>query len=419
MGGFPSYLRLRRTLGLVALLCISSVRSIYRLLKENENLKRQKGELEKRVKHLEEEIANNDKTEGKKETIAEDIRGRTKQLKDLEGMLKLAEEYWPKQTFKKISVTKTGFLAEKDNKILIVDPECKDKRTMNVLEQITRFFPATKEAGNLDEGEIAKTEIVTSSGLVRDEAKEIHHNRKTLLIGRIKPNTTKLSMAETIQKIALRVKQIDDTTKSKIMIHVPFDWDIELMKKLLEMCWTINDAEVEAEISRNKKTPKTEQNKRNKIQQKQKNNLQGTITVGLNDKSYAEVLKNLKEKVNPRDFGVDIRGTKQTAEGIALQVREKRNGGKAKLAQYIEKELHLTAHSRGPRLTSKVLINYIDVLSDTEEILEGLKTALGTKTEEEIRIDNIRKSENSASALISLSKTDANTLIKSGRIKIG
>lgn len=74
---------------------------------------------------------------------------------------------------------------------------------------------------------------------------------------------------------------------------------------------------------------------------------------------------------------------------------------------------------RGPSLSSKVLIHNIDIITDGEDIRRALKPLLGNYSETNIRIDNIRRHENSRTALISLSKRDAERLTQMGHEKIG
>lgn len=65
--------------------------------------------------------------------------------------------------------------------------------------------------------------------------------------------------------------------------------------------------------------------------------------------TFADVLKRLKEKVDQKDLGVDIRDVKETNGGLRLQVREKCKGGQSKLADSMANEMKIQAFVGAPR----------------------------------------------------------------------
>ncbi|XP_018493755.1 branchpoint-bridging protein-like [Galendromus occidentalis] len=160
----------------------------------------------------------------------------------------------------------------------------------------------------------------------------------------------------------------------------------------------------------------TEQEKRRRAPRK----YQGSVIVGIQNGSFAEVLKKLKHEVDEKELGVDISGVRQTERGMKLQVREKKTGGQARLAKYIEEQLKMKTQISGPALSTTVAVYNMDLVTTEDEIEESIRKAIRLSRENPIRVEKIRTNERGErSALVRLARIDADRLLTAERIKIG
>ncbi|XP_018495155.1 uncharacterized protein LOC108864297, partial [Galendromus occidentalis] len=355
---------------------------------------------------------------------AEEIREKFISLKTVEDMAELAETEWPRDTCSRVSTTKTGIMSNRSTKILIVDPEDKEQRTTNVLEQLEKSSPAIRGVRSLDDGEVASTETNTPSALMRDFGDRVETERRTLIIGKSRGMAKTCDMIEVIQKIALRADLLRTKEDEKILIQIPSTWDAVLTQKLLEICWNRNDIGSHAEISmktrRTKNTDRAKTNNDPEWKKQRSRNTQGSVIIGIQNESFAEVLMKLRKEVDMESLGVDIRGVKQTEQGLKLRVRERRTGGQTRLAQYIEEHMSMKTHVRVPAQNTILAIYNMDLATSEEEIERTLRKTISLRAETPIKVEKIRTNEKGQrSALVRLARPDADRLLRLERIKIG
>lgn len=352
------------------------------------------------------------------EKIATQMKSQIRNLRSLDDMVELSEKTWPRQAFEKASTTKAGIAGNRNCRALLIHSGQADPRTANIVEQLSRLFPAVKDIDSLKEGEVASTFTSTSPTLVRAGGGTRIEEKRTLIVGKIAPNATLSDFAESIQKIALEAKEHHDCEQEKILIRFPDGSDIERLTKITEACWIVNELQTAVEISTKNPTQHGKKNtERQKVQQRR---YEGPVVIETGGASFAEVLKNLRTKVDPKALGIDIRGVRQVNEGVQLQVRERSKGGQERLTKYLTEELKLAAEAKGPPLNTTVIISNMDLVTDEPEIAETIRKALGHEDEGKVRVEKIRDgNRGNRTALVRLSRIDAGRIVRMGRIKIG
>lgn len=150
----------------------------------------------------------------------------------------------------------------------------------------------------------------------------------------------------------------------------------------------------------------------------QKKKEQEAVLVKMKGTSYAELLKKLKETVNPEEIGVDLNGVKQTRNGDMLLI-VKNGAKKAEDLKNMIKEKLPTANTS--HVTSKKVIHIkgLDGITNTEEVRDAISRLLATE-EENIEIRALRPAYGGRQNVTAILKSeDADKCIQMRNIKIG
>ena len=363
-----------------------------------------------------------DEKRREEERKAADIRRNMSKAKTLEKLVETIETEWPNRVFERTKVTKTSILTEKRCRILIVQKKTdEDDMTANTVKLLKRDFPALEELDTMEDGEVAKAEYEASRHLIRDKHDRHNVEARTLIIAKMKASAETIDVAETIQKVAMKAQTIDLKEGDCITLWMPNGLDVKMMQKIVEACWLVTDTKHSVGISvRGRPKPDTDGQQRPKlVERQQKRNRQGALLVDTNGGTYADVLKSLRQKVNEKDLGVDIRGVKETKAGLRLQLKEKKHGGSEKLASFITQQMNMAARAPTIPLNATVSLYGLDPTNTVEEVREAISKLLKVTGTQSIRVGEIREREGVRSTLIRLTKLDAQKICKAKRIKVG
>lgn len=142
------------------------------------------------------------------------------------------------------------------------------------------------------------------------------------------------------------------------------------------------------------------------------------ILVKMEGKTYADLLKTVKNSLNPTDLGVEVNNIFKTRKGELLLTVS--NG--AEKAQLLKRNLRqkLPEANTSFLLKKKVLhIKDMDEVTTTEEISDAISKATGSKPEA-LEIRALRPSYgNKQNVTVITSEATANLLLQRGRILIG
>ncbi|KAI8126689.1 putative 115 kDa protein in type-1 retrotransposable element R1DM [Lucilia cuprina] len=145
------------------------------------------------------------------------------------------------------------------------------------------------------------------------------------------------------------------------------------------------------------------------------------LTIKTNDtKTYAEMLKQMKNKINPMDIGVEINEMRRTKNGELLIKLKRGEGHAEKLKEVLKNTLGNDIMIRSATKTIYVDIRDMDESTEEVEIIDALKKNLDLQNEAPFKILNIRESYGKTKqALVQMPVNFASRLIAERRIKIG
>lgn len=143
------------------------------------------------------------------------------------------------------------------------------------------------------------------------------------------------------------------------------------------------------------------------------------LTIKAPESSYAEILKNMKTKIDPEEVGVNIKYIRRTREGDLLVELAKGEGQAKKLENAIKNSLGDDLQVK--TLSEKHLLEIKDMEESTtaEDIIKGLTTVVGVSEREHIKVHNIRVSySGTKQAIVQISARAAAIINKKERVKI-
>lgn len=145
------------------------------------------------------------------------------------------------------------------------------------------------------------------------------------------------------------------------------------------------------------------------------------LTIKANSsESYVEVIKQMKNKINPTEVGVQIKGMRCTKTGELLVRLNKGEGQAEKLNSAISEKLGNDLTVRA--VTNKQIIDIrdMDEATDETDIMNALQDSTKCNEPNVFKILNIREAYGrTRQALVQLLGNYAATLIKDRKIRIG
>lgn len=135
--------------------------------------------------------------------------------------------------------------------------------------------------------------------------------------------------------------------------------------------------------------------------------------------SYAEVLKNLRSKLNPEKAEVNIKTIRRTKDGSLLLQLAKGEKIKDTFSEAIKSTLQDTAELREVKPKTTIELRDLDSFTTSEEVMDAIKSVLKNPSADckvHVGASNSREQKR---ATITLSNEDASALLKEERIKIG
>lgn len=134
-------------------------------------------------------------------------------------------------------------------------------------------------------------------------------------------------------------------------------------------------------------------------------------------KTYADILRYMRQNVNPTDNQVDIRAIRRTKDGsVLLQLEQEQE------RQIFQKKLQdaLGQTATVKDMTSRVTLEFMDLdcVTTAEDVAAAINRETGTETERNVHVFGVNN-RGQALAVCEFDATEATDLLKKGRIKIG
>lgn len=160
-----------------------------------------------------------------------------------------------------------------------------------------------------------------------------------------------------------------------------------------------------------KKPPRTRAQEAARTRERKK-----TIRVEAEGKTYAELVRDLKRRVNTLDLNIRLIRRLRGKESAIIELEDEDNSA-AILVERIRGAGH-TAAILGPR-TARIYLARLDPTTTDQEILTGINRKLGVDTTSTRSIFTRDNGNGTKAVCLELPKTQADRLVKEGKLQIG
>lgn len=136
--------------------------------------------------------------------------------------------------------------------------------------------------------------------------------------------------------------------------------------------------------------------------------------------SYADVIKEMKRKIDPTAIGVEIKGIRRTKAGELLVKFDKGEGQAEKLKNAIGDTFGDDVKIRSVAKNHIIDMRDLDESTEVDDLINALMVATNSDVQTSFRILNVRDSfGGTKQALVQLPEHLAAPLLRAGRIKVG
>lgn len=336
---------------------------------------------------------------------------------DLESgveLTSLLEAEWPEAAYRNMRYAK-GNLSKPTPNRLIITMEGNHLDDV-VWKNMAKQFPTLE--GRAETGCVMRATVTPAIEFIgRDGG--IRTEKHVLIALRLPIDAKQEDIAQLINTAMKTAKKtMEEVTTEEgagkaITTYVTTAWNERGIKKIMEVA--ARQHNIYPQVV-GKKSPRRGGRTAHTTEQKKQ-----TISVEKGNKTYAETLKELNDKIKPSEHNVEIRSVKETQRGqMIIEVLEKEEGATKVLAATLEREMTMKAKVEERREERFLVRNLWEGVSD-KELEEGLrKTGLFTQR---FRVEQPKKSKgprnkNSVTAMIHVSPTDAWTLRKNGNTTV-
>jgi hypothetical protein len=136
------------------------------------------------------------------------------------------------------------------------------------------------------------------------------------------------------------------------------------------------------------------------------------------EKTYAEILGTLKEKMNPEESGAVVKSVRKTQNGAVLLELGKETTDKEAFRRSIQEAIGNAGQVRSPVSTTTLEIWDLDCLTTKEDVQQVLVQETGKNVDFKVHVFEPNSREQKM-ALATANAETATLLLKKGRIKIG
>lgn len=384
----------------------------------------------------------------------EEIRSKIVEDMDFTQVKQLSAVNWPKNAYRSTTLFKGSIVGgDVDNTRVILANEDVFQGSLlckNLCSQVPGLKGKSISPGGLL--------IVESKDLVtatEEEVGETEESRLLVIVGLSPPNQDiDHHDDEDLFSKVKRVRQlVEQRSKNSISLAVPEDADLGRMRKIIECCFAGNQVKVNLRLGKKNKysTAKTKGSNqtdksvtdkgvaqkrgtdvdsskweviKNRKKLKKVQRRDDVIVVRQEGKSYSEILKAVKEGLDPTHLPSGARVTSiQKSKKEDLVIRVKGNGRAAETLCKAVKE-KLPGFKANVRKEKKVVLHISDLDEDTtrEEIRGAIKSELGQMVlnVDDAEVTSLRPAyAGTQKATVKLTQGAAKTLAKKRRILIG
>lgn len=351
----------------------------------------------------------------------EEIRRQIESAKTITTQEKIIKEKWPKAVYQRTAPATDSFLKPRRMRILIMNE--KGEQDEGLLKALEYQYPRLKTFRNSATGNRMATIVRTEN---TREGAPAQPTDNILLAGKLKKEAKIADILKLIGDIEKHRHNweinnpnsgpAEDDEENIPMIMFPTETDYNTAKKITEL--GIQSQRVYLSHKMTKREAKMEAAAR----RIETNDRKNTVIINPEEgQTSQEIMKNLKNAINPTNIGIDVETVTKTPNGdLKLRIREKVSGGKEKLVQEITSQLGNKLEIKPFQVTTKMILKDLEETATQDEIEQALKEIITGPTQRIIRVDPPRTSAGGkTTATYYVDKTDAMDLEKKGRIQVG
>ena len=321
---------------------------------------------------------------------------------------------WPSRLFGRTKITSHG-LASFDKEVMIgIITNSENPIDDTNIKVIASRLPAIKQITpeimqQKSEILIERTESTKISGITE------HDNSSALVHLLYIPESTEDINDKIIEKVR-RIKEIStEKNKKRITIGLSPKFEVTQLRKIVECVFYSTNIEINIKVNKNARA----NHKRKTASSKGGNDII-IVKPGAQGASYAEIIKDMKSKIDPKEIGVNIKKIIKNEQGnVRLVLNENKKGGKEAFLKEIQTKVKSAEEVLLKRKEKAVVIMDLEDDITKEEVIQSISKELQIPTSA-IRLNDIKKTVRGLNMVIAhLPIQEAHTVINSKKIVIG
>lgn len=339
------------------------------------------------------------------EKIRVDIKAALKSDSGIVGLTDLLDKKWPNDLYERTEMVYSDgddLNAEGDLALLIDPARPKGNRVVNALKKV---HPDLKEviekcAGQLD--------YIVKTVATRSRNQDTTEKTTAIYILPLEIDVERINRVEDTYDMLKRLRlsmHIHPTNKIKVVLGEGLNNDY-----VRKMCEFIFHSGINIALVTNKEKPKKTWSRAGRPET-------GKVVVRCGGSTYADLIRTVKERVDPEEVGVKVKAIKRTAKGdLMLEVDgdlRKANDLKQATSNKINNEVKIA--------NRMVTVHVMDIdAATTGEEVELAMRRMGIQDDKQTAVKAMRPGrDGSQTAIVQVNRAKANLLVKAGRIRIG
>lgn len=358
--------------------------------------------------------------EKKNNELNEKIKTILNAQKDLNQLVQIIDEEWTEDCYK-TTETKSlkSYQAEADEDVVVlVDPSIKEnEEELDIMRcHYPSVVPTVQEGlqeGNMEYVKL-QVEIVSSKG---NNGQTQYNN--TIYILPMKGNESGPEDVEIMYKLCMQLRnEVQKQNKKRLKVLTIGKLKLEYLQKCLEYVFREGDINITLCMKEKEKTYRRKSEVEGRKRRRPDIEREKIIVKAQKGKSYAELLRAVKNSVDPKEKGLKIKTIKKTNNGdLFLEVLGSRDKA-VSLKQTIQEKNDNTEVIIKTN-ESTIHITDIDASIDENELRKEIKETEGI-LENQVRIISMRPTQNgNQTATVALKREIATRIVNRGKIKIG
>lgn len=355
--------------------------------------------------------------------IAQVIDGKTYET-DIEGVKHVIQEEWPKEAYKTCKIESGGVVKAAKVKDVAIFVDDKTEEGSPVIKQLSEIQPEVRAVirrGSVQPGRVV---YATSCNKIVDENEMLETNTRVMYLAGLGGNASEV---ETMIAVLRKIKTISGKEGRKEFVAVCAREGTEnLLRKAIELVFggegyniVLYTKKVRGETDRQKNDKDWQVQRRSSQRARRETILVKPTT---EEKTYADLLREMKENIDMDKLDVKINNVEKTREGyVKLNIFRGKQGSGETVKAAVQERLKDVAEVHLKKRKKNIVILDLDDITTEEEVYDALKAEIQDLTRDDtvIKMSPKANSRGLQYANIQLAIEEANRLLGLQRIKVG